>query len=649
MGLIALVKTAAGRLALRVAALRVEGGSTTNNTLVYDESENAYIPGPGGGGGGSDDQTASEVPFTPTGSIAATNVQTAIAELDSETTTALAGKASTATTMTAGAGLTGGGSLAINRTFAVGAGTGITVNADDIAVNYGTSGTTACVGNDSRLSDDRTASGLRSATTVISVSAATAPTAGQVLKATSSTTATWQAESAGSDFTTPITVTIADSLSPDINVLETLTARSIADPGPGFGAAIRFELDNDNAPHDIVTAAQVEAAWSDPTSGSESSEIRFRTRLSGGALTIQWKIADDGSLEAVGSARRIKSVADPINASDAATKNYVDGQKAPIGGPYYTYAATSELTAERFIGALTVTANFEASNTTTTALGVTQIASQSVPLFYIQRNDGVQAWRVTSSFQFESAIPGAQQWTKTAGGLGMGTGDNNPFYVYTNANTQLEIQPTFATFLSPALFGGTPFTDTPASCASIEARAVEKGILVNRMTTTQQGNIPSPTNGLIHYNTTTSRFVGRYSSSFVPFTDDTRAAPVLVVFGNTATASTPTTEYLDPWGGGRAATVNEAFFQVTSPGKFAKLRVRARTGPTGDGITITVRKNGTNQSLTLTLGAGSTTASDLSNSFTVIAGDDISVSAVGGASISAGAADLYVSMEFTLS
>jgi hypothetical protein len=37
--------------------------------------------------------------------------------------------------LTAGAGLTGGGDLSANRTFAVGAGTGITVNADDVAVN----------------------------------------------------------------------------------------------------------------------------------------------------------------------------------------------------------------------------------------------------------------------------------------------------------------------------------------------------------------------------------------------------------------------------------------------------------------------------------------------------------------------------------
>lgn len=46
--------------------------------------------------------------------------------------------------------------------------------------------------------DDRTASGLRSATTVVSVSAATAPSPGQVLTATASTTANWQTPSGGS-------------------------------------------------------------------------------------------------------------------------------------------------------------------------------------------------------------------------------------------------------------------------------------------------------------------------------------------------------------------------------------------------------------------------------------------------------------------
>lgn len=48
---------------------------------------------------------------------------------------ALDAKADDTTTMTAGAGLTGGGTLGSNRTFTVGAGTGITVNADDVAVD----------------------------------------------------------------------------------------------------------------------------------------------------------------------------------------------------------------------------------------------------------------------------------------------------------------------------------------------------------------------------------------------------------------------------------------------------------------------------------------------------------------------------------
>jgi hypothetical protein len=41
----------------------------------------------------------------------------------------------TSVTLTAGAGLTGGGTIAANRTFTVGAGTGITVNADDVALD----------------------------------------------------------------------------------------------------------------------------------------------------------------------------------------------------------------------------------------------------------------------------------------------------------------------------------------------------------------------------------------------------------------------------------------------------------------------------------------------------------------------------------
>jgi hypothetical protein len=74
---------------------------------------------------------------------------------------------------------------------------------------FGTSSGTFCQGNDSRLSDDRTASGIRSATTVVSVSSATAPSAGQVLTASSSTLAAWATPSGGGGGTFPGTYTYA--------------------------------------------------------------------------------------------------------------------------------------------------------------------------------------------------------------------------------------------------------------------------------------------------------------------------------------------------------------------------------------------------------------------------------------------------------
>jgi len=71
---------------------------------------------------------------------------------------------------------------------------------------FGTTAGTFAEGNDSRLSDDRTASGLRSSSTVINVSSATAPTSGQALVATSGTAATWQSVAALTA-TSPVNIT----------------------------------------------------------------------------------------------------------------------------------------------------------------------------------------------------------------------------------------------------------------------------------------------------------------------------------------------------------------------------------------------------------------------------------------------------------
>jgi hypothetical protein len=78
----------------------------------------------------------------------------------------------------------------------------------------GSTSSTVCIGNDSRLSDDRTASGLRSATTVVSVSSATAPSSGQALVATSSTAATWQNPNAYSLKSATTTVDVSAATAP---------------------------------------------------------------------------------------------------------------------------------------------------------------------------------------------------------------------------------------------------------------------------------------------------------------------------------------------------------------------------------------------------------------------------------------------------
>ena len=70
---------------------------------------------------------------------------------------------------------------------------------------FGSTSGVCCEGKDSRLSNDRAASGIRTATTLVSCSSAAAPSAGQALVATSSTTATWQTVCLSSDARLPTT------------------------------------------------------------------------------------------------------------------------------------------------------------------------------------------------------------------------------------------------------------------------------------------------------------------------------------------------------------------------------------------------------------------------------------------------------------
>ena len=113
-------------------------------------------------------------------------------------------------------------------------------------LNVGTASGTVAAGDDSRLTNDRTASGLRTASSVVSVSAASAPTAGQVLTATSGTAAAWATPATGG--VSPgrtISTTAPLTGGGDLSVDRTLSINEATTSTPGsMSAADKTKLDS---------------------------------------------------------------------------------------------------------------------------------------------------------------------------------------------------------------------------------------------------------------------------------------------------------------------------------------------------------------------------------------------------------------------
>jgi hypothetical protein len=166
-----------------VASTGLTGGATSGTaTLSIDFGTTSTQVRPGNDAAYTNDRTASGI-RTASGVVA---VAAANAPTTGQVLTATSG--TSATWQDAG---TGGGDIT-----AVVAGTGLTGGATSgsatLSADFGTTSGKVTEGSDSRLSDDRVSSALRTASGTVAVNAATAPTTGQVLTATSSTTAEWQ-------------------------------------------------------------------------------------------------------------------------------------------------------------------------------------------------------------------------------------------------------------------------------------------------------------------------------------------------------------------------------------------------------------------------------------------------------------------------
>lgn len=96
-------------------------------------------------------------------------------------------------------------------------------------------------------------------------------------------------------------------------------------------------------------------------------------------------------------------------------------------------------------------------------------------------------------------------------------------------------------------------------------------------------------------------------------------------------------------------TATEIQFAVTRPGTIRNLRLRvAGAGTDAQNVTYTVRKNGVDTALTVTIlnnAAAPTNASDLTHSFTVVAGDLLSVGVTKAAIVTAGQTNVELAVE----
>jgi hypothetical protein len=121
-------------------------------------------------------------------------------------------------------------------------------------------------------------------------------------------------------------------------------------------------------------------------------------------------------------------------------------------------------------------------------------------------------------------------------------------------------------------------------------------------------------------------------------------------FGVAATTplSWPSSEYILP-GFGLVVSTSEVGLVVPAAGTVSSLYIKAGTGPVGQSIPFYVRKNGVDQTLTATLAISGTTANDTTHSFSVAAGDEITIRSAANEGVTAGAQDLRIAVLLTFS
>jgi len=293
-------------------------------------------------------------------------------------TTNLAGST---TQMIAGTGLTGGGTLAADRTF---------------NVAYGTSASTACEGNDARLSDARTPTAHTHALSDIQQGGAVT---GEVLKWNGSAWAPGTDNTSGGGGGAPtnaqyFTLT-ADATLSDERVLTFGTGLTATDGGAG-------------AQYDVEVDYGTTAATACEGNDSRLSDARTPTAhthdaadINAGTLAIaRIPTGTSSSTVCVGDDARLSDSRTPTAHTHDFVDSYVGHIEAPAVGTYYidTYAA----------GSRTVTGIHIVTGSGTVDYTLNRVASGVTGTIYTANGQGTTQANVTSGLSNTALVAGNQ-------------------------------------------------------------------------------------------------------------------------------------------------------------------------------------------------------------------------------------------------
>lgn len=114
-----------------------------------------------------------------------------------------------------------------------------------------------------------------------------------------------------------------------------------------------------------------------------------------------------------------------------------------------------------------------------------------------------------------------------------------------------------------------------------------------------------------------------------------------------ASGLTTSAVYLRP--GIAAADSTEVFLVFPKAGKVSALYCKGTSNASGGSVTVTARIDGADSTLTATVANGAASASDVTHTVSVTAGQTLSVKALGNAGYSSGLANLTASFAFTSS